>query len=249
MHRAALIVLAVLLGVLPGMLLLNWMEPPRDGVGAIRWRSWADDRLPRSYKSSAWEIAIEPMTPNISAQDLLCLRAGVDPVRHHRVSLDAAAVQLLQLGPSRLGGSRHDRGGISVRAEPMAGRPWQPTHVASAELTGHVRRAAGLRQFHHLPAAVSLGLHGPHYWSCRCKPAFPTRKTRPISRALLGATLGMCVMASANHLHDGLHRHRNGELAKLRAGRVSQGTTAIQRGGVEICRLWRRRRGRHALWH
>ena len=40
---------------------------------------------------------------------------------------------------------------------------------------------------------------------------------------LLGATLGMMLMASSNHLHHDLDRHRDGELAELRPGRVPQG--------------------------
>ncbi len=78
----------------------------------------------------------------------------------------------------------------------------------------------------------------------------PDREDGPDFYTLvLGATLGMCIMASANHLLTIFLGRRDGQRAVVCFGRHAQGAAEEQRSGAEIRSLRRRDRGHHALWH
>ena len=78
----------------------------------------------------------------------------------------------------------------------------------------------------------------------------PDRDDAPDFYSLvLGATLGMCLMASANHLLTIFLGVEMASVPSYALAGMLKGRRAQQRSGAEVRRLRRRRGWHHALWH
>ena len=91
----------------------------------------------------------------------------------------------------------------SVALSASAGSQWRG-YVSDPASRGIVRdmlrRPARLRQLHHLPAPVPARLHRPRHLAVAADRHPRPRGLADFYCLLLGATLGMSLMASANHL-------------------------------------------------
>ena len=133
----------------------------------------------------------------------------------------------------------------------VSGRPLAaPGRARAAARTADLHRHAGLRRASRSISARCCCSSRCCSSSSRGSRAFPIATTAPDFYTLvLGATLGMCIMASANHLLMVFLGVEMASVPSYALAGMLKGRRQEQRGGAQVCRLRRRHRRRHALRH